>query len=132
MQTFKTRRLELSAALAIVSASCGAQVTTTASAGSGLFPQSAAAVCPGGRLASVTNPTTGAVSVFINRRGPGGREYPAKIGTVEARSTGEFPLAPEDGKNLQFEWAQGAGAHDSRELSQVRHKIQCQTEGRDY
>jgi hypothetical protein len=80
----------------------------------------------------VTNPTTGAVSVFINRRGPGGREYLEKIGVVEAASVAEFPLVPEDGKNLQYEWAQGAGAHDSRELSQVRHKIECQTEPRDY
>lgn len=133
MRTFGTRHVELSAALAVVTAACGhLTVGGSAGPGVGLIPQATATACPTARVASVTNPTTGAVSVFINRRGPGGREYPAKIGVVEAQSTGEFTLGPEDGKDLQFEWASGAGAQAHRELSRVRHKILCQTEGRDY
>ena len=127
VQTFKARRLELSAALAVVSAACGAQVTLLPQG----TPQSAADVCPT-RRASVSNPTTGAVIVFVDRRTQGVYTNSTMLGTVDAGSTGEFQLSTDDGSALRFEWAPGSPGHDSNELAEVHYKIRCQTKPRDF
>jgi hypothetical protein len=130
MQTFKARRPALSAALAVVAAACGAQVNVHAPI-PGDRPGAPADVCPT-RLASVTNPTTGAVNVFIDRRTQAGYGTSVTIGTVDAGSTGEFQLSTDDGSTLQFEWATRSGVHDDQELGEVHYKIRCQTKPRDF
>lgn len=131
MRTFKTRRRELSAALAIVSAACGVQVGVHPSVLPGGPLQSASAACPGGRFAIVTNPTTGAVTVAVDTRTLAGRNKTTILGTVDAASSGEFRLSADDGTTLQFEWAVSA-AGGSQELGRVRYKIRCENDPRDY
>jgi hypothetical protein len=116
------RRCDFSAALTLVSVACGAQVTL---APPGL-PQTSSTACPS-RVATVKNPTTGDVNVFVERRIPGGYTNVTKLGTVNAGTTGEFELSEDDGNSLQIEWAPGAGAHDGGELSQVHSRIRCRT-----
>ena len=127
MRTFKARYLTLSAALVVATAACSAHLTVDPSVGplgASLPPR---AVCPTHRIANVRNPTTGDVNVFVTRIVQG---YPtvAKLGTVNAETTGEFELATEDENRLQFEWAQGKAGEDSRELARVRYKIRCETQ----
>ena len=122
MRTFKTRRLGLLAAVAVASAAC-AQVSFVPPWPS----QHPSAGCATGRFASVKNPTTGDVDVWVDRNIQGYKS-PKKLGTVSAETTSEFELSVDDGNTLQFEWAQGAGAHASRELSQVRYQIRCQSQ----
>jgi hypothetical protein len=126
MQTFKARHLTLSAALAVATAACS-HLTVAPSVGPvGGLPR-ARAFCPTHRIASVRNPTTGDVNVFVTRRVQG---YPSitRLGTVNAEATGEFELATEDEDRLQFEWAQSGAGENSRELARVRYKIRCETQ----
>jgi hypothetical protein len=122
MPRFKGRHLELSAALTLLSAACGTQVTL---APPGL-PRPSSTACHS-RVATVKNPTTGDVNVFVERRIPGGYTNVTKLGTVNAGTTGEFELSVDDGTSLQIEWAPGAGAHAHSELGKVRSRIRCQT-----
>ena len=117
----KGRLLQLSA-LALVSAACGSQVTL----GTPGLPRASSTACHR-RVATVKNPTTGDVNVFVERRIPGGYTNVTKLGTVNAETTGEFELSVDDGNSLQIEWATGAGAHASNELGQVRSRIRCET-----
>jgi hypothetical protein len=122
MPSFSLRRLQFSATLTLLSAACGAQVTMSPPG----LPSTASNVCPT-RIATVKNPTTGDVNVFVERRIPGGYTNVTKLGTVNSGTTGEFRLSEDDGNSLQIEWAPGAGAHDSGELGQVRSRIRCET-----
>ena len=126
MQIIKTRRLKLSALLALATAACSPHLTVNPSIGpvGGSLP--ARVACPH-RVARVRNPTTGDVNVFVTRRVQG---YPSvtKLGAVNAGTIGEFDLATEDENRLQFEWAPGAAGANSRELSEVRYKIRCETQ----
>jgi hypothetical protein len=122
MPILKGRLLELSAALTLLSAACSTHVTF---APPGL-PQLSSRACASGRIASVKNPTTGDVSVFIDRRMEGGYTNVIKLGTVSAESTIEFELSVDDGTSLQIEWAPGAGTH-GEDLNQVRYRIRCQS-----
>jgi hypothetical protein len=126
MATFNTRCLALSTAL-VAAAACGMQVVPFP----GGTPQVASGGCPH-RIATVRNPTTGAVNVFIDKRIQGGHRSSTKLGTVDPESTAEFPLSPDDGSRIEIAWASGSGPQDNRDLGQVRHKIQCQTEPRDF
>ena len=122
----KTRRLKVSAVLAFATAACSPHLTVNppVSPQRGSLP--ARAVC-NHRVATVRNPTTGDVNVFVTRIV---QRYPtiAKLGTVNSGTTGEFDLATDDENTLQFEWAQGGAGLDSRELAGVRYKIRCETE----
>jgi hypothetical protein len=127
MQTLKTRCWELAAVLALATVACSPHLTVTPSVGPLGASLPARAACATHRVATVRNPTTGDVNVFVTRRVQG---YPtiAKLGTVNAGTTGEFDLATEDENRLQFEWAQGGAGLDSHELAQVRYKIRCENQ----
>ena len=120
MQVFKV-------VLGLAAAACGAQVNVLPD----LQSRSAPAECSGGRFASVTNPTTAAVNVFVERR-QGRRTNTTKLGTVDAGSTAEFELSSIDENRLRFEWAAGSTQHATSDLSQVRYKIHCETQPRDF
>jgi len=123
--------MKLSIALAVASAACSAQLGVHPSVLPGGPLPAGSPVCPGGRFALVTNPTTGAVIVAVDTRTLAGRNKTTVLGTVDAESSGEFRLSADDGNTLQFEWASNAEG-GSQTLAKVRYKIRCEKDPRDH
>ena len=129
MRTFVAGRLELPVALALVAAACSGHLTVAPSIGplGASLPENAG--CPA-RVASVKNPTKGAVNVIVDRKVEG-YLAPTLLGTVSAESTAEFTLTREYSSTLRFEWTSISEALNTIELNQVRYKVRCHVEGQD-
>jgi hypothetical protein len=121
---FTARSRELSVALTVLSAACGAIHTSAAGGWSPSPFGTTSSQCNTSLIAHVKNPTTGTVTVYGMAYLAGGA-MPAVLGEVASNAEEDFRL-PSDLKEVYFEWASPEEKHGSGELKKVKYKIHCE------